>query len=64
MREVPLADNGVVCWPGCTLKKAYEETESVHLVGCLGDGQATCEDAPEQLTTFSLITMVTAVRAF
>lgn len=53
MREVPLADDGVVCWPRRALKEAYEETESIHLVRCLCDRQTTGEDPPEDLTHFS-----------
>lgn len=47
MREVPLADNGVICGPSSALEKAYEETEPIHLVRCLCDGQTTREYSPE-----------------
>lgn len=53
MREVPLADNRVVCRPGRTLEKAYKEPKPIYLVRCLCDGQTTCEDSPEQLAAFS-----------
>lgn len=58
MRQVPLANNGVVCWPRRTLEEADEEAEPIHLVRCLSDRQTTCEDAPEQLVYFSIIAMM------
>lgn len=37
MREVPLADDGIVCRPGSAFEKSYEEAQPVHLVRCLRD---------------------------
>lgn len=63
MREIPLADDGVVRWPRRALEEAYEETEPINLVRRLRHGQTAREDAPEQLTSLSISRTIAILRS-
>lgn len=46
MREVPLADDSEVSWPGATFEETDQETKTVDLFGFGDGGEAAGQDAP------------------